>query len=317
MASGRPADSLASPRFSGIRTFMRLPQAARADGYDFVVAGIPFDTGASYRVGARFGPMAIRDASALLRPFNPFPAPGIAIFDHLSGADLGDAPVIPGNIVASYERITGFVGAILEAGARPVLLGGDHSVALAELRAVHARHGPVALVQFDAHSDTWDAYWGERYTHGTPFRRAVEEGLVDPHHSIQLGLRGPLYGAEDFDVARGLGFTLVPAPELRSHTPETIAAEIRRVTDGRPVFLSFDVDFLDPSVAPGTGTPEVGGFFVHEAQAYLRALADLDIRAADVVECLPAYDHAELTALAAANIAYEIVSLYARRRAAG
>ena len=313
MASGRPADSMDSPRFTGVRTFMRLPLADSAAGHDFVVAGIPFDTGASYRVGARFGPMAIRQASALLRPFNPFPPPGIAIFDVLSGADVGDAPVVPGYIEESYAKITAFVAGILTHGARPLLLGGDHSVALAELRAVHARVGSLALVQFDAHSDTWDSYWGKKYTHGTPFRRAVEEGLIDPRHSVQIGMRGSVYDAQDLQAAKDLGFTLLTTPEVRGHTPASLGDLVRKVTAGMPVFLSFDVDFLDPSVAPGTGTPEVGGFTTYEAQAMLRELGGLDLQAADVVECLPAYDHAEITALAAANIALEIISLYARR----
>lgn len=313
MTAGRPADSLDSPRFTGVRTFMRLPLADSAAGHDFVVAGIPFDTGASYRVGARFGPMAIRQASALLRPFNPFPPPGVAIFDVLSGADMGDAPVVPGFIEDSYAKITAFVDAILAHHARPVLLGGDHSVALAELRALHRHAGTLALVQFDAHSDTWDNYWGKKYTHGTPFRRAVEEGLIDPAHSVQIGMRGSVYDASDLQVAKDLGFTLLTAPEVRATTPAALGDLVRRVTAGMPVFLSFDVDFLDPSVAPGTGTPEVGGFTTYEAQAMLRDLHDLDLRAADVVECLPAYDHAEITALAAANIALEIISLYARR----
>jgi len=318
VTEGRPVDSFASPRFSGVRTFMRLPHDPSPEGYDFVVGGIPFDTGASYRVGARFAPMAIRDASVILRPFNPFPSPGTAIFDILKGADVGDAAVVPGYLPESYARIEAFARGILEAGAIPVLLGGDHSVVLPELRALSKHLGrPVATVQFDAHSDTWDAYWGQKYTHGTPFRRAVEEGLVDPERSFQMGMRGGTYDAADLQTAAKLGFHVYTGPELRQMSASQIGEEIRRTVGDGPVFLSFDVDFLDPVAAPGTGTPEVGGFMTYEAQAYLRELSALDIRAADVVEVLPAYDHAEVTALAAANMAYEIITLIARKKAGG
>ena len=227
----RPADSLASPRFTGIRTFARLPHVQSTADVDVAVVGLPFDTGATYRVGARFGPEAIRSASALLRPFNH--ELGVPVFDVLSVIDYGDAAVVPGFIEPSYAAISALLQPLAAAGVITLGLGGDHSIALAELRALAAVHGPLALVQFDSHGDVWDCYYGtQRYTHGTPFRRAVEEGLLRPERSIQLGMRGPLFAASDLQDARDLGFTVMTTTEMLRRTPEEIkAAEDTQLAD--------------------------------------------------------------------------------------
>ncbi|MEO7003284.1 MAG: agmatinase [Ktedonobacterales bacterium] len=307
-----PADSFASPRFAGVRTFARLPHTDDLDGVDATIIGIPFDTGTSYRPGARFGPAAIRDISALLRPYNA--GAGQDVFNSLSVTDGGDVAIVPGYIEDTYERIERDLRRIHAAGVTPICLGGDHSITLAELRAAAATHGPVGLAHFDAHSDTWDAYFGRKYNHGTTFKRAHEEGLLDPARVIQVGMRGPLYAAEDYETARGLGFALIDNTELRQRgLPDVIAAVRERLDDG-PAFLTFDVDFVDPAYAPGTGTPEVGGVTSYEALTLLRGLRGLNFVAFDVVETLPAYDPAQITALLASNVTYEFLTLLAARK---
>jgi agmatinase len=304
-----PADSFETPRFSGVRTFMRLPSTRDLENADAAIVGAPFDTGATFRAGARFGPEGIRSASALLRRYNP--SLDVAIFDHLSVIDYGDVPVVPGYIEESYRRIQEGIELIHRAGVTPIVLGGDHSIALPELRAAAAVHGPLALVQFDSHPDTWDAYFGQKHTHGTPFRRAVEEGLLEPSRSIQVGMRGSIYDKNDWDDAREMGFDLVPTDEVREQgIPEVIDRIHERVGDAR-TYVSFDVDFVDPAFAPGTGTPEIGGFTSREAQEFARGLAGLEIVGCDVVEVYPSYDPAQITALLAANIAHDILSLIA------
>ncbi len=304
-----PADSFETPRFSGVRTFMRLPNVRDLENADAAIVGAPFDTGSSFRVGARFGPESIRSASHLLRPYNP--SQDVQVFDRLSAIDYGDVPVIPGFIQESYEKIAEGLEGIYRAGVVPIVLGGDHSIALPELRAAAAVHGPLALVQFDAHADTWDAYFGKKYNHGTVFRRAVEEGLLDPSRSIQIGMRGSLYEPEDLEASRELGFDLVTTDEVREvGIPEVVSRIHERVGDAK-TYLSFDVDFCDPAYAPGTGTPEVGGFTSREAQEFLRGLAGLRIFGGDVVEVYPAYDPAEITAFLGANAVYEVLSLVA------
>jgi agmatinase len=304
-----PANSFETPRFSGVRTFMRLPNVRDLENSDAVVVGAPFDTGTTFRVGARFGPEGIRSVSHLLRPYNP--VQDVRIFEKLSVTDYGDLPVVPGYTEASYEKITEGLEPIHRAGVVPIVLGGDHSIALPELRAAAAVHGPLALVQFDSHPDTWDSYFGHKYTHGTPFRRAVEEGLLDPSRSIQVGMRGPLFAAGDWEDSRRLGFDLVPAHEVRKvGVPEVIARIRERVGDAR-TYVSFDVDFVDPAFAPGTGTPEVGGFSSWEALEFVRGLSGLDMVGCDVVEVYPAYDPAEITAFLAATVAFELLSLIA------
>lgn len=308
----RPPDALESPRISGVRTFMRLPHVRATEDVDFAIVGIPFDTGASYRVGARFGPQAIRAGSTLLRPFNP--AHGVDVFEHLSGVDYGDVAVVPGAIVPSYEKIVEGLAPIVEAGVIPIGLGGDHSITLAELRALSARHGPLGMIQVDAHPDTWEGYWGESYTHGTVFRRAVEEGVLDPDRVIQVGMRGPIYSFDDYDQSRELGMDLVTMDEVRNIGLEGVIERIRRRAADGPTFLSFDIDSVDPAYAPGTGTPEVGGFATHEAISLVRGLTGIDFVGGDLVEVLPAYDHAEITAMAAANVVFELISLLAVHR---
>jgi agmatinase len=298
------------PRFAGIRTFMRAPHTTDLAGVDAAVYGIPFDTATTYRTGTRFGPEAIRSASALLRPYNP--ALDVNVVETLSIVDYGDLRVSPGDTVRTYGQIEEALTPLVGAGVFPLALGGDHSVTLAELRVLARRHGPLALVQLDAHGDTWDEYFGQRYFHGTTFLRATEEGLIEPRASTQAGLRGSLYGAEDLESARQLGFAVIPCDQLRTLGPGSFASLVRERIGTRPVFLSFDVDVLDPAFAPGTGTPEVGGLSTAEALAFVRALRGIQLVAADVVEVSPGYDGpGQQTALAAANVAYELLSLRA------
>jgi agmatinase len=307
-----PANSFETPRFSGVRTFMRLPNVQDLKNSDAAIVGAPFDTGATFRAGARFGPEAIRSASHLLRRYNP--GQDVSIFDHLSVIDYGDVPVVPGYIEASYERIEEGLEPIHRAGVVPVVLGGDHSIALPELRAAAAVHGPLALVQFDSHPDTWDAYFGEKHTHGTPFRRAVEEGLLRPERSIQVGMRGSIYDEGDWNAAREMGFALVPTDAVRKVGVRETIGRIRERVDDAKVYVSFDVDFVDPAFAPGTGTPEIGGFTSREAQEFVRGLRGLNMVGCDVVEVYPQYDPAQITALLAANVAHEFLSLIALLR---
>jgi agmatinase len=308
----RPLDAQVIPRFAGVRTFMRAPHVTDLDGVDAAAIGIPFDTATTFRSGARFGPEAIRSASALIRPYHP--ALGVNVVERLSIVDYGDLPVAPGDTEGTYRRVEGALAPVVEAGVFPLVMGGDHSITLAELRVAARRHGPLALVQLDAHADTWDEYFGQRYFHGTTFRRAAEEGLLDPASSVQAGMRGSVYGDEDYSLSRELGFDLVTSDELRALTPDAFAARVRQRVGTRPVFLSFDVDFLDPAYAPGTGTPEIAGFTTAEAVAFLRALRGIDLAAADVVEVAPAYDSpGQPTALAAANVMFELLALRALR----
>jgi agmatinase len=307
-----PANSFETPRFSGVRTFMRLPNVQDLKNSDAAIVGAPFDTGATFRAGARFGPEAIRSASHLLRRYNP--SQDVSIFDHLSVIDYGDVPVVPGYVEASYERMEEGLEPIHRAGVVPVVLGGDHSIALPELRAAAAVHGPLALVQFDSHPDTWDAYFGEKHTHGTPFRRAVEEGLLRPERSIQVGMRGSIYDEGDWNAAREMGFDLVPTDAVRKVGVRETIGRIRERVDDAKVYVSFDVDFVDPAFAPGTGTPEIGGFTSREAQEFVRGLRGLNMVGCDVVEVYPQYDPAQITALLAANVAHEFLSLIALLR---
>ncbi|GIW81915.1 MAG: agmatinase [Gemmatales bacterium] len=309
----RPADSLASPRFTGVRTFARLPNVQTTTDVDVAIVGLPFDTGATFKVGARFGPEAIRSASVMLRPYHP--ELDIDVFGTLSAVDYGDAPVVPGFIEDSHQAISSFLQPLAEAGIITLGLGGDHSVALAELRALAKVHGPLALVQFDAHGDLWDSYYGgHKYTHGTPFRRAVEENLLDPEHSVQLGMRGPLYGPQDLQMARDLGFHVLTTTQLLACSPDEIGELVRHRVGKHKAFLSFDIDFFDPSCAPGTGTPEVAGPSAFQGLAFLRACTGINWIGGDVVEVLPAQDHSQITAHLAAQVAFEFLSLVALQR---
>jgi agmatinase len=304
-----PADSFESPRFSGVRTFARLPNVQDLENADAAVVGAPFDTGTTFRVGARFGPESIRSVSHLLRPYNP--SQSVSVFERLSVIDYGDMPVVPGYIEASYGRIAEGLEPMHRAGVVPVVLGGDHSIALPELRAAASVHGPLALVQFDSHPDTWDTYFGERYNHGSVFRRAVEEGLLDPSRSIQVGMRGPLFAPGDWEDSREMGFDLVPTDKVREVGIEKTLDRIRARVGDAKAYVSFDVDFVDPAFAPGTGTPEVGGFTSWEALRFLRGLAGIRIVGCDVVEVYPAYDPAAITAFLGAAAAYEMLTLIA------
>jgi agmatinase len=307
-----PADSLQSPRFTGPITFARLPHVRTLEDVDLAVVGVPFDTGVTYRPGGRFGPSAIRDASVMLRPYNP--NLDVSPFEILSIVDYGDLSIVPGFIERSYQAIEAEVAPIVEAGVVPLLIGGDHSCTLPHLRATRSR-GPVAVVDFDSHTDAWDSYFGEKYNHGTWMRRAIEEGLVDVDHSIEVGLRGSLYGAEDWSGLRSeLGLDYLTTEEVLAGGPDATAKRIRERVGDRPAFISFDIDVVDPAFAPGTGTPEAGGLSAHDALAIVRRLTGLDFVGFDVVEVIPAYDPAGSTAFLAANLAYEMLSLVALRR---
>lgn len=313
MGKYQPRDSFQSPRFCGPRTFMRLPFIETLDkDMDFVITGVPFDTGQSFRTGARFGPEAIRDFSILLRPYNPEQA--INVFDYVSGVDYGDIPVVPGYIQDTYQKMEEGLTPIVQQGIIPIVLGGDHSITLAELRVIANKHGPVALLQFDAHSDTWDSYFGKKYNHGTVFRRAIEEGLLDVSRSIQIGMRGGLYGIEDLDDARNLGLDVYTTNQYKKAGVERMLEIIHQRVGKGPVFLSFDIDFLDPVYAPGTGTPEVSGASMDDALAFVRGLTGINFVGFDLVEVLPAYDHGQITAAAAANIVYEFITLIALKK---
>jgi len=301
-------------RFTGIGTFMRLPNVADMAGVNAAFIGIPFDTAVSYRIGGRFGPAAIREASRLLRPYNV--EQDIEIFEHVSAVDAGDLSVVPGNVQASYAVIEDGLRSMLDAGVIPLAIGGDHSITLGELRAIHKRHGPVGLIDFDSHTDTWDNYWGERYTHGTWCRRAIEEGLIDTTRAVQLGIRGSLYGSEDRGGARSLGLHLIPTETLLERGVEDVVREVlARVGEG-PVFLSFDIDFVDPGFAPGTGTPEVGGPTSRDALRLVRGLRGVDFVGFDLVEVQPQYDHGEVTSLLAGTLLHEFLTLIALQRRA-
>jgi agmatinase len=289
---------------------MRAPHVTDLAGVDAVVYGIPFDTATSYRTGPRFGPEAIRSASALLRPYNP--ALDVSVVDRLSIVDYGDVPVSPGDTERTYAQIEEALAPIVDSGAFLAALGGDHSITLAELRALARAHGQLALVQLDSHSDVWESYFGQRYFHGTTFKRAVEEGLLDAHASVQAGMRGSLYGAQDLQEARDLGFTVLTTDELRELGPVAYGELVRATVGSKPAFVSFDIDFLDPAFAPGTGTPEAGGFSTGEALAFVRALRGVRLVGCDVVEVSPPYDGpGQVTALVGATVVYELLSLRA------
>jgi agmatinase len=311
-----PADSLATPRFVGVPTFMRLPLAARLDGLDAAIIGLPSDSGAPYRTGERFAPNAVRAMSVMLRPINPYRG-GINIFERLRVADAGDADVVPGYLEESLARIEAGVRRIVDAGAAPFGIGGDHSVTLAELRAVASRHGPLALVHFDAHSDTWDKYFaGKKYSAGTPFRRAAEEGIVAPGRSIQVGMRGSLFAPDDVSQSRDLGYEVVTTDEMFAMGMTALADRIAARSAGQPVFISFDLDFVDPAAAPGVVTPEAGGPSAREMLDLLRRLHDLHLVGCDVVELSPMYDNpSQITALLAATVLAEFLALTAEAHA--
>jgi agmatinase len=309
----QPPDALAAPRFTGPRTYARLPHVTELSDADCAVFGMPWDGGTSFRSGARFGPEAIRSASGMIRTYNPVQK--AQVFGALSVIDYGDAPTAPGYIEETLARIQAYVAPIAEAGVVPLGMGGDHSVALAELRALAAVHGPLGLVHIDSHTDLWDTYNGLPYAHGTMFRRALEEGVLDAARVIQAGMHGPLYGEADEAIPSQLGVETIPWVELAELAPAEFGTRVRARIGERPTFLSFDVDFVDAAFCPGTGTPEVGGPTSFQALSYLRALTGIDFAGFDVVEVAPAYDGpGQVTALFAANALFEMLSLVALRR---
>jgi agmatinase len=310
-----PEDSLRTPRFTGPATFARLPHVRTTDEVDVAFVGVPFDTGVTYRVGGRFGPNAVRQASVMLRPYNA--NLDVKPFDVLSCVDFGDIAIVPGFTERSYAAIETAVAPIVEAGVVPILIGGDHACTLPHLRATRSR-GPVAVIDFDSHTDAWDSYFGEKYNHGTWMRRAIEEGLVDVGRSIEVGLRGSLYDRGDWDGLRTeLGLEFLTTEDIFKQGPEAVAAAIRDRVGAGPAFISFDIDVVDPAYAPGTGTPEAGGPSARDLLAILRGLTGIDFVGFDVVEVIPAYDPAGQTATLAANLAYEMLSLVALRRQPG
>lgn len=302
-------DGRVRPRFVGPDTFARLPRLDDVPRARVAILGIPFDAGVSYRPGARFGPAAIRAGSKLLRPYHP----GLDVqpWSLYQVADAGDLAPNPFDIGEAIEQIEDGARATLARADYLVALGGDHTIALPLLRVMRERHGPIALVHFDAHLDTWDTYFGAAYTHGTPFRRAFEEGLLAPDRSVHVGIRGSLYGTQDLADDAGFGFGIVSTVDVAREGVDRAVARIRTRVGEAPVYVSIDIDVLDPAHAPGTGTPEPGGLSTREMMLILRGMAGLPIVGADVVEVAPPYDHAELTALAAANLAYECLALFA------
>ena len=301
----QPRASLRSPRFAQPATFMRLPHVEDPCGLDVAIVGVPYDGGTSYRPGARLAPREIRSQSSLIRSYNF--AQKIAPFDRLNVADVGDVDAPPVSIEKAYAAIETRIAEIAGAGARPIVAGGDHSITLPVLRALAKTHGPLALVQIDAHIDTWDEYFGGKYFHGTPFRRAIEEGVIDGRRFIQVGIRGPMYGETDFDFNRQHGITMIDIDQVKDRGVPAVVDDIRRVATGA-VYMTFDIDGVDPAFAPGTGTPEVGGLTSHDALRLVRGLRGLPIVGGDIVEVSPLFDGpGQITAVLAANLMFEFL----------
>lgn len=292
------------PEFCTTGSFMRLPSFH--DQAKLAIVGMPFDTAASFRVGARFAPQAIRQASMLLFPYHPVHQ--VYPFENTHAIDIGDVPVIPHNIHRSYERIEEAVLDLMKKGIVPIGMGGDHSITLASLRAAAKVHGPVALIQFDSHTDTWDTYYEEKYWHGSPFIRAHEEGLLQPSKVFQIGIRGTLNHPGDIEASRELGYRVVTSGDLRTRGILDVVREVKETIGDTPCFLSFDIDFVDPAFAPGTGTPEVGGFTSSETLDIIRSLTGLRYIGFDIVEVLPSYDPTQVTSLLAATLMHDFAS---------
>jgi agmatinase len=304
-----PLDPLRVPRFAGPATFARLPRREDVDVCDVAVLGIPFDSGVTYRPGARFGPSAVRNASRLLRAYHP----GLDVhpFADQQVADAGDVACNPFDIGEAIDQVETAAGGVLDGASRLLSIGGDHTIALPLLRVMHRRHGPIALLHFDAHLDTWDTYFGATYTHGTPFRRAWEEGLLLQDGAAHVGIRGPLFSPADLADDARFGFEIVSASDVLDEGRGAVADRLRERLGDAPVYVSIDIDVLDPGFAPGTGTPEAGGITSRELLGMLRGLAGLNLVGADIVEVAPPYDHAEITAIAASHAAYELLGLFA------
>lgn len=305
-----PADASKTPRYAGLSTFARLPRMEDVGEVDIAVVGIPFDTGVSFRPGARFGPEHVRASSRLLRPYNP--AQDFSGWEAVQVADAGDIAVNPFHIHEAVEQVADAAEELGRRVDRILTIGGDHTIAYPLLKAINVKHGPVAVVHFDAHLDTWDTYFDEPITHGTPFRRASEQGYIDRTASMHVGIRGPLYGKGDLEDDERLGFAIITSEFVEEHGIPAALERLRRRVGARPLYVSVDIDVLDPAHAPGTGTPEAGGLTSRELLRLIRGLADLDIVGADIVEVAPAYDHAQLTGIAASHVAYDIMTAMAR-----
>lgn len=315
-AAFRPIPGDVLPRFAGVPTFMRLPHVPpddpRAERVDIGLIGVPWDGGTTNRPGARHGPRQMRDLSTMMR--NVHHVTGVQPFRAARCADMGDSPVNPVQLDDTLARVEAFVAALHAQAIKPLTAGGDHLITLPIMRAIADRTRPLGMVHFDAHTDTWDRYFGgAQYTHGTPFRRAIEEGLLDPKRTIQIGIRGGLYNATDKEWGLAQGIRVVEIEEYFDLGPDRVAALARETVGEGPVYVSFDVDGLDPVYAPGTGTPEIGGYSTHEAQRMLRTLRGLDIVGADVVEVSPPFDPSGTTALVGATLMWEILCLMAER----
>jgi agmatinase len=300
----QPVDALVHPRFSGIATFMRLPHIPRAEELDIALIGIPYDGGTTYRPGPRFGPRHVRDQSAIIRPWNP--VLNVNPFEKHRIADYGDLSINPLSIDDTFRRITSQLAEVLRAGARTACVGGDHSILLPILRSIHQQFGPVGLIQFDAHNDTWGGYFGSPHSHGTPVRRAIEEGLLAGNDVLQIGLRGQVYSKDDFEFGNQHGFRVVTSGEFHRRGLPAIDRHFKRL-ERRPVYVTLDIDVVDPAFAPGTGTPQVGGLSSAQILELVRSLRGLNIVGCDLVEVSPPYDTGEITSLLAANLLYELL----------
>ena len=300
----QPVDALVLPRFSGIATFMRLPHIPRPEELDIALIGVPYDGGTTYRPGPRFGPRHVREQSAIIRPWNP--VLNLNPFDRHRIADYGDLSINPLSIEDTFQRITSQLDDVLNAGARAVCIGGDHSILLPILRSIHKRFGPVGLIQFDAHNDTWGGYFGSPHSHGTPVRRAIEEGLLVGKDVLQIGLRGQVYSKDDFAFGRQHGFSVVTSEEFHRSGMPLVARHLKKLGK-RPVYVTLDIDVVDPAFAPGTGTPQVGGFSSIQILELVRSLRGLKLVGCDLVEVSPPFDTGEITSLLAANLLYELL----------
>jgi agmatinase len=304
-------DATQMPRYGGIATFAHLPQINEVTDVDVAIVGVPFDTGVSYRPGARFGPNHVRESSRLLRPFNP--AANVSPFATQQVVDAGDIAANPFDIEEAISSIHKSYDQLLERAKRIVTIGGDHTITLPILRSLKAKHAPISVVHFDAHLDTWDSYFGADYTHGTTFRRASEEGLLDPEGCMHIGIRGPLYAAKDLTDDKALGFQIFSSVEFQDLGVAAAIEKMKARVGKRPMYISIDIDVLDPAHAPGTGTPEAGGLTSRELLSLLRATAGMNVVGADIVEVAPAYDHAQITGIAASHAMYELISAFAAK----
>ena len=304
-------DATQMPRYGGIATFAHLPQISEVTDVDVAIVGVPFDTGVSYRPGARFGPNHVRESSRLLRPFNP--AANVSPFATQQVVDAGDIAANPFDIEEAISSIHKSYDQLSERAKKIVTIGGDHTITLPILRYLKAKHGAISVVHFDAHLDTWDSYFGADYTHGTTFRRASEEGLLDPEGCMHIGIRGPLYAAKDLTDDKALGFQIFSSVEFQDLGVNAAIEKMKARVGKRPVYISIDIDVLDPAHAPGTGTPEAGGLTSRELLSVLRATAGMNVIGADIVEVAPAYDHAQITGIAASHVMYELISAFAAK----